>query len=64
MILTVLSKQNLVMKNNYCKTNTSFYESKSHYERARRNSDARDYCLKQNSRVSGPWEFGEFIPAG
>ena len=33
-------------------------------QRARKNRDARDYCLKQDSRVDGPWEFGEFIEQG
>ncbi|CBY89000.1 replication protein [Hollyhock yellow vein virus associated symptomless alphasatellite] len=25
---------------------------------------ARDYCAKEESRVSGPWIFGEFVPMG
>ena len=33
-------------------------------QRARRNEDARDYCLKDETRVAGPWEFGEFCPSG
>ena len=33
-------------------------------QRARKNSDARDYCLKEDTRVDGPWEFGEFLIAG
>lgn len=26
------------------------------------NVQARDYCMKEDSRVEGPWEFGEFKP--
>ncbi|ALK03648.1 replication initiator protein [Whitefly associated Guatemala alphasatellite 1] len=33
-------------------------------QRARNSDDARDYCLKEASRVSGPWEFGEYCPSG
>ena len=33
-------------------------------QRARKNTDARDYCLKPESRIDGPWEFGEFLVAG
>ncbi|AFV91336.1 replication-associated protein [Dragonfly associated alphasatellite] len=33
-------------------------------QKARRAEDARDYCMKDESRVAGPWEIGEFIPQG
>ena len=33
-------------------------------QKARKNTDARDYCLKEESRIDGPWEYGEFISAG
>lgn len=43
-----------------------FEPYKPHLEkqRARCNGDARDYCLKEDSRVAGPWEWGEFIKNG
>lgn len=28
------------------------------------NEQARDYCMKQDTRIDGPWEFGEFKPSG
>ena len=27
------------------------------------NDEARDYCMKEDTRVDGPWEFGEFKPS-
>ena len=33
-------------------------------QKARRAEDARDYCLKDETRVAGPWEFGDFCPSG
>ena len=33
-------------------------------QRARRTDEARDYCLKKETRVAGPWEFGEYVPSG
>lgn len=29
-----------------------------HYEKVRVNNGADDYCLKEDTRVEGPWEFG------
>lgn len=31
---------------------------RTHWE-AMRNEDAFDYCMKEDTRVDGPWEFGE-----
>ena len=28
------------------------------------NDEARDYSMKEDTRVEGPWEFGEFKPEG
>ncbi|CBK25806.1 replication association protein [Tomato leaf curl Cameroon alphasatellite [CM:TOS2D1:To:09]] len=33
-------------------------------QRARKTDDARDYCMKEETRVSGPFEFGDYCPAG
>nr|QBC98359.1 Replication Initiation protein [Gossypium darwinii symptomless alphasatellite] len=33
-------------------------------QRARRTDEARDYCMKEETRVSGPFEFGEYCPIG
>ncbi|UXB54117.1 Rep [Chilli leaf curl Ahmedabad alphasatellite] len=43
-----------------------FGDLKPHLEkqRARKTDDARDYCMKPETRVSGPFEFGEYCPAG
>ena len=40
------------------------YKPHMEVQKARRNSDARDYCLKEDTKVDGPWEFGEFLIAG
>lgn len=31
---------------------------KSHFEPVRRDNGASDYCLKEDTRLEGPWEFG------
>lgn len=31
---------------------------KAHFERVKVNNGADDYCLKEDTRVEGPWEFG------
>nr|ACU64818.1 replication-associated protein [Nanovirus-like particle]AFR54469.1 replication associated protein [Cotton leaf curl Burewala alphasatellite] len=43
-----------------------FGDLKPHLEkqRARKTDDARPYCMKPETRVSGPFEFGEYCPAG
>ena len=43
-----------------------FGEYNPHLEvqRARKNSDAKDYCMKADTRKDGPWEYGEFITQG
>lgn len=33
--------------------------ARSHFEPVKVNNGADDYCLKENSRVEGPWEFGK-----
>ncbi|CBK25803.1 replication association protein [Tomato leaf curl Cameroon alphasatellite [CM:OMHD3:Ok:09]] len=33
-------------------------------QRARKTDEARDYCMKEETRVSGPFEFGEYVAAG
>lgn len=33
--------------------------SKSHFELVKVNNGADDYCLKEDTRVEGPWEFGK-----
>nr|WGG23478.1 replication-associated protein C1 [Chilli leaf curl India alphasatellite] len=33
-------------------------------QRARKTDDARDYCMKEETRVSGPFEFGDYCPSG
>nr|ALO78638.1 alpha rep [Cotton leaf curl Multan alphasatellite] len=33
-------------------------------QRARKTDEARDYCIKEETRVSGPFEFGDYCPAG
>jgi len=30
----------------------------AHYEPVKINNGADDYCLKEDTRVEGPWEFG------
>jgi len=32
---------------------------KSHFERVKINNGADDYCMKEDTRVEGPWEFGK-----
>lgn len=32
--------------------------SKSHFELVRKDNGASSYCLKEDTRVEGPWEFG------
>nr|QBC98355.1 Replication Initiation protein [Gossypium darwinii symptomless alphasatellite] len=43
-----------------------FVEPNPHLEqqRARRTDEARDYCMKPETRVSGPIEFGDHRPSG
>nr|WLD18019.1 replicase [Papaya leaf curl Vikaspuri alphasatellite] len=43
-----------------------FGDLKPHLEkqRARRTDEARDYCMKEETRVSGPYEFGDYCPGG
>lgn len=31
---------------------------KGHFEKVKVNNGADDYCLKEDTRVEGPWEFG------
>nr|ACC78707.1 replication protein [Gossypium darwinii symptomless alphasatellite] len=33
-------------------------------QRAPRTDEARDYCMKEETRVSGPFEFGDYCPSG
>nr|QBC98358.1 Replication Initiation protein [Gossypium darwinii symptomless alphasatellite] len=33
-------------------------------QQARRTDEARDYCMKEETRVSGPFEFGDYCPSG
>nr|ACC78708.1 replication protein [Gossypium darwinii symptomless alphasatellite] len=33
-------------------------------QRARRTDEARDYCMKEETRVSGPFQFGDYCPSG
>nr|ALB26263.1 replication associated protein [Gossypium darwinii symptomless alphasatellite] len=33
-------------------------------QRARQTDEARDYCMKEETRVSGPFEFGDYCPSG
>nr|ALB26257.1 replication associated protein [Bhendi yellow vein mosaic virus-associated alphasatellite] len=33
-------------------------------QRARKTDEARDYCMKEETRVSGPFEFGDYVPGG
>lgn len=30
-----------------------------HAEPVRRDNGASDYCMKEDTRIDGPWEFGE-----
>jgi len=32
---------------------------KGHFEPVKVNNGADDYCLKEDTRVEGPWELGE-----
>jgi len=32
--------------------------NKAHWEIVRVNNGAHDYCMKEDTRVEGPWEFG------
>jgi hypothetical protein len=32
--------------------------NKAHFEFVRVNNGAHDYCMKEDTRVAGPWEFG------
>nr|ACC78732.1 replication-like protein [Gossypium mustelinum symptomless alphasatellite] len=49
---------------NRCKT--LFGDLNPHLEkqRARKTDEARDYCLKEETRVSGPYEFGNYVAGG
>jgi Putative viral replication protein. len=31
---------------------------KAHFTAVKRDNGASDYCLKEDTRVEGPWEFG------
>ncbi len=33
-------------------------DSKVHWEPVKFNNGADDYCMKEDTRVEGPWEFG------
>nr|CAI59918.1 replication-associated protein [Tomato yellow leaf curl China alphasatellite] len=43
-----------------------FGDLKPHLEkqRARKTDEACDYCMKEETRVSGPFEFGDYCPSG
>ncbi|CAJ85967.1 replication protein [Malvastrum yellow mosaic alphasatellite] len=43
-----------------------FGDLKPHLEkqRARKTDEACDYCMKEETRVSGPYEFGDYCPSG
>lgn len=32
---------------------------KGHFEKVKVNNGADDYCMKEDTRVEGPWEFGK-----
>jgi len=32
--------------------------NKAHFEEVKINNGAHDYCMKEETRVEGPWEFG------
>jgi len=32
--------------------------AKGHFEPVKVNNGADDYCMKEDTRVEGPWEFG------
>jgi len=32
--------------------------SKAHFEQVKFNNGADDYCMKEDTRVEGPWSFG------
>ena len=34
------------------------HDSRAHFEPVKRDNGASDYCLKQETRLDGPWEFG------
>jgi len=34
-------------------------DKKCHYEKVSKDNGASAYCLKEETRVAGPWEFGE-----
>lgn len=33
--------------------------AKSHFEVVKINNGAHDYCMKEDTRLEGPWEFGK-----
>lgn len=33
-------------------------DNKAHYERVKVNNGADTYCMKEDTRLEGPWEFG------
>lgn len=35
------------------------FDSRVHIEIVKINNGAHDYCLKEETRIEGPWEFGE-----
>jgi len=34
------------------------HDGRAHFELVKRDNGASDYCLKEETRVEGPWEFG------
>lgn len=43
-----------------CKTNMC---CRAHLEIAKKPAQARQYCMKEDTRTDGPWEFGEWAPS-
>lgn len=46
------------------RTLSRFLGGRTHNERAFSPDDARDYCLKDNTRLEGPWEYGKRTTQG
>nr|AHB60219.1 replication associated protein [Cotton leaf curl alphasatellite] len=53
-------------KRSFAQVKALFGDLNPHLEkqRARKTDEARDYCMKEETRVSGPFEFGEYTAAG
>nr|CCP29667.1 truncated Rep protein [Cotton leaf curl Multan alphasatellite] len=53
-------------KRSFSQVKALFGDLNPHLEkqRARKTDEARDYCMKEETRVSGPFEFGDYCPAG